>query len=113
MSAKKQVWSILKAKKPKAPRPNYVAEIEHRVCGIPCLIGVLSYDSVKGSFSYNAASDLDYHGYSDSDWEILDRKGYRAKWLDAKMDSDEIAMVEERINEYFQDQQDDDYYDYD
>jgi hypothetical protein len=82
-------------------KPNYyIATIEHRVAGIPCIIGVIDYSCVKGSYSYNADSDWDYYGYTDSEWELLDRKGYRAKWLDVKLDDTENESIEEAITEY-------------
>ena len=37
----------------------YIAEIESRVAGIPCIIGVTHFESVRGSYSYHAASDWD------------------------------------------------------
>lgn len=86
---------------------NYIAIIEHRVDGIPCQIGVIDYSCVKGSYSYNAASDWDYHGYTDSEWELLDRKGYRAKWLDYKLTDEETAGVEEAIADYMKESADD------
>ena len=82
-------------------KTHYIAEIEHRVCGIPCLIGVTHYDRVKGSYSYNAPSDLDYYGYSESEWEILDRKGYKAAWLERKMTDYDRDNVEEAISGHF------------
>lgn len=80
---------------------HYIAEIEHRVAGIPCIIGVTYFDSVDGSYNYHAASDVDYYGYTESEWEILDRKGYRAKWLERKLDDNENSDVEEAIAKYF------------
>ena len=80
---------------------NYLAEIETTVCGIPCLIGVTEYDSVKGSYSYNAASDLDYYGYTDCDWEVLDRKGYKAAWLERKLSSKESERIYNEIENFF------------
>ena len=47
---------------------TYIAEIESQVAGIPCVIGVTHYHAEQGSYSYNAASDLDYYGYTDIDW---------------------------------------------
>jgi hypothetical protein len=90
---------------------NYIATIEHRVAGIPCIIGVIDYTCVRGSYSYNAASDWDYHGYTDSEWELLDRNGRRAAWLDYKLNDDEETSVEEAIAEYMSESADayDDY----
>lgn len=78
---------------------SYIAEVEFNLRGIPCLIGVIDYTSVKGSFSYHAPSDLDYRGYEESEWEILDRKGYRAKWLERKIDQDDTEEIEQAISE--------------
>jgi|APCry1669190646_1035306.scaffolds.fasta_scaffold17391_2 hypothetical protein len=72
---------------------RYEALISARVSGIPCLIGVLSYERVKGSFNYNDVSDLDYSGYVQTDWELLDRRGYTAPWLARKATPEEIETV--------------------
>jgi hypothetical protein len=85
-------------------KPNhYIATVEFTLGGIPCQIGVIDYTCVKGSYSYHAASDWDYHGYTDLEYDILDRKGYRAKWLDYKIDSDAEAEIEEAVANYFKD----------
>lgn len=64
---------------------NYKAKIEHRIAGIPCLIGVIDYAMVRGSYNYNAPSDLDYYGYEDMAFDILDRGGRLAPWLEKKV----------------------------
>lgn len=61
---------------------------------VEVMVEITNYSSVGGSFSYNAASDLDYYGYSDAEWGLLD--------MNEKPVSDEImALVtkedEERI----------------
>ena len=81
---------------------TYIAEIEHRVAGIPCLIGVIDYDRVKGSFSYNAPSDMDYHGYTECDWEILDRRGRPAPWLARKINAREEDAINEAISNFME-----------
>lgn len=80
---------------------NYLAEIETTVCGIPCIIGVTEYDSVAGSYSYNAASDLDYYGYTECDWEVLDRKGYKAAWLERKLTRKDSERIDNEIANFF------------
>lgn len=80
---------------------NYIAQIEHRVSGIPCLIGVVSHESVRGSMSYSASSDLDYYGYSESAFHVLDRRGRRAEWLErklnAKQEQEVCALINDRL----------------
>ncbi len=84
-------------------KTHYEAEIESTVAGIPCIIGVTHYESVEGSYNYNAASDMDYYGYSEAEWEVLDRKGYKAAWLEKKLTKSDIVRIEEEIAAYFAD----------
>ena len=76
---------------------DYREEIDYRIDGIPCLIGVIDFISVEGSGRYDAPSDVDYYGYTECDFDILDRKGYRARWLERKIDKDITADIERTI----------------
>lgn len=78
---------------------SYIAEIESRVAGIPCLIGVSHFVCVRGSYSYNAASDWEYYGYSESEWDVLDRRGRPAAWLERKLTDDDRQRIEQEISE--------------
>lgn len=78
---------------------SYITEIESRVAGIPCLIGVSHFACVRGSYSYNAASDMDYYGYSESEWDVLDRRGRPAAWLERKLTDDDRQRIEQEIAE--------------
>lgn len=102
-NSKRKVWNILTNKK---PRKSFQYEVPFRISGIPCLLGVSYFESVSGSFSYNADSDLDYYGYTECDYDILDRKGYPAAWLERKMTEDERCLAEEAIAEYIRDDND-------
>ena len=82
---------------------SYIAEIETRVAGIPCVIGVVEYISVAGSYCQSADSDWDYHGYSESDWVVCDRRGRPAPWLAKKLTSKIEAQIEREIAEYMND----------
>lgn len=81
---------------------DYFATVEVRVAGIPCLAGVLHYNRVEGSFSHNAPSDLDYYGYTECDYDILDMRGRRAAWLEKKLTDDDRAAIERAIAEAMQ-----------
>ena len=80
---------------------SYIAEIESRVAGIPCLIGVTHYECVQGSYNYHADSDMDYYGYSEAEWEVLDRKGYKAAWLERKLTARDHDRINAEIDQYF------------
>ena len=74
-----------------------VADFDTTISGIPCGVIVRDCIIVKGSYSYNAPSDLDYYGYTEIDFNLLDRKGYAAGWLERKMTEDERAKIEQEI----------------
>jgi hypothetical protein len=78
---------------------TYLAEIESTVAGIPCLIGVTEFSSVSGSYSYNAPSDMDYYGYTESEWVVLDRRGRPAAWLERKLTDAERSRIEQEVEE--------------
>ena len=82
---------------------SYIAEIQTRVAGIPCIIGVIEYSSTSGSYNYNAASDMDYYGYTDCNWEVCDRRGRPAPWLAKKLTSKEESRIEREVAQHMND----------
>lgn len=76
---------------------NYLAEIEARVAGIPCLIGVTDFHRTSGSYVYSAPSDHDYCGTVEVSFDVLDRRGRPAAWLERKLDATEREDIEELI----------------
>lgn len=81
---------------------DYIAELDSRVAGIPCRIGVIEYERHRGSFSYNAPSDLDYHEYTEMDFDVLDRRGRPAAWLERKLNKSDRMDIECLITEHFE-----------
>lgn len=79
----------------------YIAEINARVAGIPCVIGVSHYNCVKGSYSSQEDSDWDYYGYNDAEWDVCDRNGRKAPWLASKMTKSDVVQIEAIIAQYF------------
>jgi len=73
--------------------------IEARVAGIPCLINVTHMSVTKGSYSHDAASDWDYYGGTEIEFEVCDRRGRPAPWLERKMTQREITEIEDLILE--------------
>lgn len=66
--------------------------IQTRLAGIPCQIAVTDFRRVEGSYSYDAPSELDHYGYTDYDYEVLDRRGRPAPWLERKVSADDIEQ---------------------
>lgn len=83
----------------------YKAEISTTIAGIPCLIGVSLYNNFKGSYDRRAHSDLDYYGYTESEWDVLDRRGRKADWLQRKLTKNDVYRIEEEIAQYFKDEE--------
>ena len=79
----------------------YIDIIPARVAGIPCQIGIIDFNCVKGSYSYNAPSDLDYRGYTEIEFDVLDRRGRRAAWLERKLTDEDKREIEIEIAEHF------------
>ena len=72
---------------------------DSRVAGIPCVVAVTHFTSVRGSYHYDAPSDLDYYGYTESNWFLKDRKGYPATWLENKLTDEDRSRIETQIEE--------------
>ena len=76
--------------------------IETRISGIPCLVEVTYFFRQK-PLGPSCDSDWDCHGYTDIEFEVLDRRGRPAPWLVRKMtesDKERIELeIEEKSNE--------------
>jgi len=84
------------------PKPSYPYEVESNIQGIPCIIGISSYVNVPGN-PYTWDSDVDYYGYEEMDWGVMDRKGYAAPWLEKKLNDGDRDRIEREISEFFAD----------
>jgi hypothetical protein len=76
-------------------------QVEIRIQGIPALAKVTYYNKVKpwkGCIS-NCPSDMDYYGYTEIEYEVLDRKGYKAAWLEKKMTKQDEENIKIKIQE--------------
>lgn len=74
---------------------DYEYTLDYKIHGIPCKLAVtecLIVPPWKGSI-YTCPSDLDYYGYEEVEYVVLDRKGYRADWLSKKMNEDDDALA--------------------
>ena len=71
--------------------------IETRIAGIPAKIGVTHVYRQSGSLMQNEVSDLDYHGYLQFDYEVLDMQGKRAVWLERKLTDKIRSEIEQQI----------------
>jgi hypothetical protein len=76
---------------------SFLAVFDSRVAGIPCQIGVVNYEKHAPMSVHKAHSDLEFYGYSEANYVVLDRRGRPAPWLQRKLDDD--SSILEQINE--------------
>lgn len=72
-------------------------EFDTQVGGIPCRVRVTSWERHRPGQLYGRPE----HCYPDEGgfgtWELLDRKGYRAAWLDEKLSPDDVQRLEQEV----------------
>lgn len=86
----------------------YEAEIEHRVAGIPCIIAVFDYEAYVPAYTSGLPENCYPAEGGTADYHILDRRGYRAAWLERKVD----ARAEDEIQQAIFDHMEESRYDY-
>ena len=84
-----------------------MSEFDTTVCGIPCIVRVLSWEryvpaKVSGPPEYCYPSEGGY-----GEWEILDRRGRPAPWLEKKMTAKDEAKIEQFLFDKMENQDDD------
>jgi hypothetical protein len=83
---------------------EFVDFFQYRVLmGIPIQIAVESITVVgrwNGPIS-RCPSDWDYHGYRETEYSLVDRKGYLGDWIRKVITDDDKTLIEERIFERY------------
>jgi hypothetical protein len=82
---------------------EYETTFLFHIKGIPCYLAVTSYVSQpawKKGIESCPSSD-DYYGYEEISFDILDTKGYRARWLEAAMKPSDHERANELISNYY------------
>jgi hypothetical protein len=72
--------------------------IETRIAGIPCLIEPTSV-FVQKPLGPMCDSDYDCYGYAEIEFDVLDRNGRPAPWLEKKLTPADIDRIETLILE--------------
>ncbi len=87
-----------------------MSEFETTCCGIPCIVRVTYWEPyVPARLSGHPDNWAPAEG-GDGDWEILDRKGRPAAWLERKMTDKDRSAISREVFEHMENQTDD-YYD--
>lgn len=77
--------------------------METRIAGIPCRVE-LTHCFVQKPLGPRCDSDLDCYGYADVEFDVLDRNGRPAPWLERKMSDSERSEIEGLLLEEVQDE---------
>lgn len=77
-------------------------QIETRVAGIPCIARVTHY-FCQPPMGPSADSDLDCRGYTECEFDILDRRGRPAPWLERKASDEDRERIEQEIIDQLED----------
>lgn len=72
-------------------------DFESTVAGIPCKVRV-TYATPYVPASWDAPAEG-----GDFEFELLDRKGYRARWLEKKMSDEDVSRIEREYCDYLDD----------
>lgn len=67
--------------------------IFHRIEGIPCYIDVTTFIGGRDAITHGPADNWEPEFDEVIEYDIYDRKGYKAKWLENKIDRDIDADI--------------------
>lgn len=72
-------------------------EFEDRVAGIPCVIAVTYWEPFRPGF-LSGPPELCYPDEGGcGEWEVLDRRGRPAPWLERKLTDAERERIDQRV----------------
>ena len=72
--------------------------LESRIAGIPCRVEVTRY-FVQPPLGPRCDSDWDCYGYTEIEFDVQDRRGRPAPWLERKMTTEDVERIETEIME--------------
>jgi hypothetical protein len=93
------------------PNRKYIYEHETRICGIPCILAVSYFHCQppwRGS-AHTCDGDMDYYGYTELEYDVLDRRGHLAEWLAKKIDDDLEVELRNELQQILQGDPGDDF----
>ena len=84
-----------------------MTEFETAVCGIPCRVRVTEWEPYCPAVLRADPDDSSEEEGGHGTWEILDRNGRPAPWLERKITGQELAQLEHEIYNHMENDNDD------
>jgi len=76
---------------------------DSRIAGIPCQIEITHYTPAERKIV--TCTTIDPPDPGELEWQVLDRKGYPAAWLEAKMTRDDVWRIDDECEQCIADAQ--------
>jgi hypothetical protein len=86
-----------------------MTEFESRVCGIPCIIRVTDWEAYIPAQTSGPPERCYPSEGGESNWEILDRKGRPAAWLERKLTGDDRERIDTEVFNHMENRDEHDY----
>lgn len=78
-------------------------QFQSKVCGIPCIVQVTTYSKAMPMRIWGSGmGDCDPPEPEEFEFQLLDRKGYPAKWLEAKLTPADEQRIYEDFHDHFE-----------
>ena len=84
-----------------------MTEFESTVCGIPCIVRVKYWDAYVPAQTSGPPERCYPSEGGEGAWEILDRKGRPAPWLDNKLTDDDRYRIDTEVFNHMENLHDD------
>lgn len=72
-------------------------KFDTHICGVPCVINVISYQPCVPAYISGPPESCYPEEGGESEWEVLDRSGRYASWLENKLTDADIDRIEQEI----------------
>lgn len=83
-----------------------MTEFETRVRGIPCRVRITSWEKYRPGKTWGPPESCYEPEGGYGTWELLDRHGKRAAWLEKKLTEQDVNQIEGEVYEHAEVQKD-------
>ena len=89
--------SILDAAASSPARIRRLATFDSTIAGIPCQIAVTHWDKYHPAKTYGPPENCHPEEGGTGDWEVLDRRGRPAPWLERKLTDNDRERIDREV----------------